>query len=137
VSAAGWAVLVAGLAAIAWVNWYFFLAERGTAVAVGPGAVAGGAAEGAPAGVPHVTVTVQGGYSPAAIRVPAGRPVRLVFDRQETSGCSEEVVFADFGLKRFLPAFQQTAVEVTPPAPGTYEFTCGMGMLRGRLIAEG
>jgi plastocyanin domain-containing protein len=62
--------------------------------------------------------------------------VRLVFDRRETSGCSEEVVFADFGIRRFLPAYQQTPVEVTPPTPGTYEFTCGMGMLRGRLIAE-
>jgi hypothetical protein len=57
--------------------------------------------------------------------------VRLVFDRQETSGCSEEVVFGDFGIRRYLPAHQQTVVEVTPPAPGTYEFTCGMGMLRG------
>ena len=34
----------------------------------------------------------------------AGRPVRLVFDRQETSGCSEEVVFGDFGIRRYLPA---------------------------------
>jgi plastocyanin len=150
VTPAGWAVLVAGLAAIAWVNWYFFLAERGTAVAAVPGI--GGAAgsgdaqaaapspgappAGVPSGIPQVTITVKGGYSPATIRVPAGRPVRLVFDRQETSGCSEEVVFPDFGLKRFLPASQHTAVEVTAPAPGTYEFTCGMGMLRGRLVAE-
>ena len=136
---AGSAVLLAGLAAIAWVNWYFFLAERGTAVAAVAGGgteAVGGAPAGAPQGVPQVTVTVKGGYSPAAIRAKAGRPVRLVFDRQETSGCSEEVVFPDFALKRYLPAFQQTTIEVTPPAPGTYEFTCGMSMLRGRLIAE-
>lgn len=142
---ASWAVLLAGLAAIAWVNWYFFLAERGTAVAAVAGNAVGGAAgggvagdpaAGAPPRVPQVTVTVKGGYSPAAIRAKAGQPVRLVFDRQETSGCSEEVVFPDFGLKRYLPAFQQTTIEVTPPAPGTYEFTCGMSMLRGRLIAE-
>ena len=81
-------------------------------------------------------VTVNGGYSPAIVRVKAGQPVRLVFDRQETSGCSEEVVFGDFGIRRFLPAHEQTVVEVTPPKAGTYEFTCGMGMLRGRLIAE-
>lgn len=142
-TSANWAVFLAGVAAIAWVNWYFFFAERGTAVAAAVGAgeamdgVPGNAfAGGAPPGVPQVTVTVRGGYTPAAIRVAAGRPVRLVFDRQETSGCSEEVVFPDFHLKRFLPAFQQTVIEVTPPAPGTYEFTCGMSMLRGRLIAE-
>ena len=121
-----WLVLLGGAAAIAWVNWYFFLAERAAATAA---PAAGG-------GVPQVTIGVRGGYSPATVRVPAGRPVRLVFDRQETSGCSEEVVFPAFGVRRFLPPFQQTVVEVTPPAPGRYDFTCGMSMLRGSLIAE-
>jgi plastocyanin domain-containing protein len=121
---ADWMVIAGGLAAIAWVYWYFFLAQRG-AVAVLKGAT----------GSQEVTVVVRGGYTPAAIRVRAGEPVRLVFDRQETSGCSEEVVFPDFGVRRFLPAHRQTAVELTPPA-GSYEFTCGMGMLRGRLVAE-
>ncbi|HEX6940254.1 MAG TPA: hypothetical protein VF158_12645 [Longimicrobiales bacterium] len=27
---AEWAVVVGGIAAIAWINWYFFLAERGS-----------------------------------------------------------------------------------------------------------
>ncbi len=122
-----WMVLLAGIASIAWVNWYFFLAERAT-VTVGDAAAAGG--------TPEATIVVHGGYTPAAIRVKAGRPVRLVFDRRETSGCSEEVVFPDFGVRKFLPAFEQTTIEVTPPAPGTYEFTCGMSMLRGTLVAE-
>jgi plastocyanin domain-containing protein len=124
-SSIDWMVIAAGVAAIGWVNWYFFLAERG--------AVTASAAEGGP---PTVTIAVRGGYEPSVVRARAGAPVRLVFDRQETSSCSEEVVFGDFGIRRFLPAHQQTAVELTPPAPGTYEFTCGMGMLRGRLVAE-
>jgi plastocyanin domain-containing protein len=122
-----WMMIAGGLAAIAWVNWYFFLAERGAA-AVAAAAPAGG--------VQEVTIAVQGGYEPRTVRVRAGRPVRLVFDRRETSSCSEEIVFGDFGIRRFLPAFQQTTIEVTPERPGTYEFTCGMSMLRGRLIAE-
>jgi plastocyanin domain-containing protein len=119
---AEWAVVLGGFLTIAWINWYFFLAERASATAV---AGAGG--------VQEVTVTVQGGYSPADVRVKAGAPVRLVFDRQETSGCSEEVVLPDFGIKRYLPAFEKTAVEFTPERAGTYEFTCGMSMLRGKL----
>lgn len=122
-----WIVIAAALGAIAWVNWYFFLAERAPVAATQTAAGAG---------PQEITVAVQGGYSPAAIRVKAGAPVRLVFDRQETSSCSEELVFPDFGVRRFLPAHQKTTIEVTPPAPGTYEFTCGMGMLRGKLIAE-
>lgn len=121
-----WMVLLGGIAAIAWVNWYFFLAGRGSAAA---------AAEGA-GGMQEVTIRVQGGYSPSSVRVRRGAPVRLVFDRQETSGCSEEVVLGDFGIRRFLPAHERTAVEFTPERAGTYEFTCGMSMLRGRVVVE-
>jgi plastocyanin domain-containing protein len=120
-----WAVVLGGILTIAWINWYFFLAEKATATAV---AGAGG--------VQEVTIAVRGGYDPADVRVRRGVPVRLVFDRQETSGCSEEVVLPDFGIKRFLPAHQKTVVEFTPEKAGTYEFTCGMSMLRGRLTVE-
>ena len=124
-SPADYLVVAAGLALIAWVNWYFFVAGRSPArEAVRT------------AGRQEVTITVRGGYEPAAVRVKAGEPVRLVFDRQETSGCSEEVVIPDFGVRRFLPPFEKTAVDVRAPDPGTHEFTCGMGMLRGRIIAE-
>lgn len=119
-----WLVVAAGLAAIAWVNWYFFLAPR-RAVTAAPNA-----------GVQVATVIVKGGYEPADIRVRHGVPVRLDFDRQETDSCSEEVVFPDFGIRRPLPAFAKTAVEFTPSNPGVYPFTCGMGMLHGTVTAE-
>ena len=137
-TAIDWLVIAAGTSAVAWVNWYFFAAERAGAVAALAPVAAGGAAGGTDgdAQAQQATVTVKGGYSPAVVRAKAGQPVRLTFDRQETSGCSEEVVFGDFGIRRYLPAHQQTVIEVTPPAAGTYEFTCGMGMLRGKLVAE-
>jgi plastocyanin domain-containing protein len=118
-------VVLAGAAVIAWLNWYFFLSGRSTATAT---TGAGGAQE--------VTITVQGGYEPAEVRVHKGVPVRLTFDRQETSSCSEEVVFPDFGVRRFLPAFQKTTIELTPEKEGSYEFTCGMSMLHGSLVVE-
>lgn len=123
-----WIVAAAGLGAIAWVNWYFFLAERGLVHAT--------VARSGPGGAQEVAITVRGGYSPSTIRAVAGKPVRLVFDRQESSSCSEEVVFPDFGVRKFLPENRKTVVEITPSAPGTYEFACGMGMLHGRVIAE-
>jgi plastocyanin domain-containing protein len=121
-----WLVIAAAGATIAWVNWYFFAAERPPATA----------AIGSAGGLQEVTVTVNGGYTPSTIRVKAGAPVRLLFDRQETSSCSEEIVFGDFGIRAYLPAHQATPVTVTPATPGVYEFTCGMSMLRGKLIAE-
>jgi len=134
-NATDWIVVSGGIAAIVWVNWYFFLAER-SAVVVAPGVrgAMNGAGSEAPS-IAEVPIVVHGGYEPATIRVTAGEPVRLVFDRQETSSCSEEIVFPDFGIRRFLPMGQKVAIEVTPPKAGRYEFTCGMGMLHGALVA--
>ena len=127
ISGSEWFVVFAGAAAIAWVNWYFFVAGR-SPMAAPPAA--------SPAGPQEQTIIVDGGYSPAAVRVKAGRPVRLIFDRRDTGGCSEEVVFPDFGVRRFLPTGKKTVVEITPVRAGRYEFTCGMSMLRGAIVAE-
>lgn len=119
-----WLVLAAGLGAIAWVNWYFFFAERAAVAAKASG------------GVQEVEIEVKGGYDPGVIRLKRGVPARLVFDRQETSSCSEEIVIPAFGVRKFLPAFMKTPVEITPADSGTYEITCGMSMLHGKLVVE-
>ena len=76
-SATDWTVVIAGLGLVGWVNWYFFVAPRH--------AVAGVAAPSTGAGPSEVYIVVRGGYEPATVRVPAGKPVRLVFHRQEPS----------------------------------------------------
>lgn len=117
-------VLVAGITAIAWVNWYFFKAGRPAVAARQTGAVQ------------EIEIRVLGGYDPGVVRLKRGVPARLVFDRQDTSPCSEEIVLPAFGLRRFLPAFKKTVVEVTPNEAGTFEMTCGMSMLHGQVIVE-
>lgn len=119
-------VTLVGVIAIIWVNYYFFLARRGAAVRA--------AADGT--GPQRIKIEVKGGYSPAVVKVQAGRPVRLEFFRNETNSCTEEVVLPDFGIRSFLPAHQTTPVDFTPAQPGDFEFTCGMGMVRGRLVVE-
>jgi plastocyanin domain-containing protein len=123
-SGANWMVLLVGVAAIVWVNWYFFFAERSSAAARVSG------------GTQIVAVQVRGGYEPGVIRVKRGMPLTLVFDRQETSSCSEEVVLSAFGIRRFLPPFEKTAVELTPKENGTFDITCGMSMLHAKLVVE-
>jgi plastocyanin domain-containing protein len=118
-------VLIGGVLLVAGIGWYFF-GEREAAEAKSAGA----------GGVQEVAVTVRGGYAPDTIRVRAGQPVRLKFYRDETNSCSEQVVLGDFGIVRDLPAHQTTAVEFTPTEPGEYAFTCGMNMLRGKLIVQ-
>jgi len=117
-------VVIGGLVSIALVLWYFF-GEREHV-----------AAQTNESGVQEIGVTVKGGYSPDRIEVRAGLPVRLNFYRDETSSCSEQVVFGDFGISRHLPPFQTTAIEFTPDRPGEFTFTCGMSMMRGKLVVN-
>jgi plastocyanin domain-containing protein len=122
-----WLVVSGGAAAIGWVNWYFFLAGRHRAAAE---------AKVGARGVQQAVIRVDGGYAPARVRLRAGEPSRLVFDRREESSCSEEVLIPDFGIRRFLPAHQRTGIDLPAARAGTYEFMCGMGMLRGSLVVE-
>ena len=117
-------VTAGGLALAAWVLWYFLFSTRQTAAVSSSG------------GVQEVAITVKGGYSPAVIEVERGKPVQLSFYRDEENNCSEELLMPDFNVRRDLPAFKTTLVELLPQQPGTFEFTCGMGMLRGSLVVR-
>lgn len=91
---------------------------------------------GMPAGADAVRVRVLGGYSPDTIRAEAGVPLRIVFRREESAPCSEQVVFPAFGKSATLPRGEDVVVDLLPSEPGEYEFTCRMGMLRGLLVIE-
>ena len=88
-------------------------------------------------GVQTARIMVKGGYEPAVVQVPAGSPIRLDFDRQESGECSSHVVFPDLGIDRALPAFATTQLTLPALAPGTYPFACGMNMLHGELRVTG
>src|SRR5438874_3834290 len=118
------AVTITGLLLMAAMAWFFFGGREKAVARLVEG------------GVQVLRVTVKGGYSPDTLVVKRGQPVRIEFDRQETLSCSDTVVFGDFGISRPLPAFRTTPVEFTPEKAGSYEFTCGMNMLHGRLIVE-
>lgn len=118
-------ITLGGIALGIFIAWFFWLAPKGqTRAAAG----AGGAQE--------VAITVKGGYTPDVIVVKAGQPVRLRFTRQESSACSEKVLFPDFNQNALLPEGQEVTLEFTPDKPGEYGFQCQMGMLRGKLIVE-
>lgn len=87
-------------------------------------------------GTQEVDVRVRGGYSPDSIVVERGRPVRLTFLRDESSPCSETVVFDDFDVRATLPEGVPVIVEITPDEPGSYAFGCEMDMYRGTLVVR-
>ncbi len=117
--------MVIGLVLIAGIAWFFWGPRKsGVRAAV------------TSSGYQEAMILVKGGYTPDVIVVQHNKPVRFNFRREETAACSEMVIFNDFGKSAHLPTGETVPVEFLPETPGEYEFTCQMGMLRGKLIVE-
>jgi hypothetical protein len=108
----------------------------------GPGPEAGAAREPVPAAatmegdhqVVQVVVT-DSGYTPASISFKAGVPARIVFKQETDSHCLAQVKINDFNVPATdLPIGKETVVEFTPASNGTFEFTCGMDMAKGKIV---
>lgn len=117
--------IVIGLALMGGIAWFFWGPRKsGVRAAV------------TSSGYQEAMILVKGGYTPDVIVVQHGKPVRFNFRREETAACSEMVVFNDFGKSAQLPTGETVPVEFLPEQPGEYEFSCQMGMFRGKLIVE-
>jgi plastocyanin domain-containing protein len=97
---------------------WFFLARRDEEATVTSG---------------KIKIVVDGGYHPAAIRVPAGQVTVLQFFRKDPSDCVQEVVIPELKIRQFLALNQTTDVTIKPTQPGTIPFQCGMGMIHGKI----
>src|SRR5215472_12773739 len=122
-NAADIVVVIAAVAALAGLGWFFFGPRKARAAELA-------------GGVQRATVTVRGGYSPEVLRVRQGVPVELMCDRQESGDCTSRVVFPDFQVSAGLPAYRQTTVRLDPAEAGEFGFACGMNMIHGTLIVE-
>ncbi len=81
-------------------------------------------------------VLVWGGYSPDVIVIKRGIPVRMDSRRDETAECPDTIVFGELDIKRSLFALKTTPIEFTSEKAGEFTLSCGMGIIRGKLIAE-
>ncbi|HEY3327511.1 MAG TPA: cupredoxin domain-containing protein [Novimethylophilus sp.] len=115
-------VTIAGILAIMLIaRWFWFSAPQATR---------------AESRQPIDILVQDGAYLPAAIEVPAGQAVTLRFTRRDATPCAEKVLFGDLGVSADLPLGKPQTVSLGPLPAGTHEFTCQMGMYRGRLIAS-
>ena len=58
------------------------------------------------------------GYSPATISIQKGKPIKLIFLREDDKNCGDEVVFPMLNIKKSLPVGQEVAVEINPTENG-------------------
>ncbi len=116
-------VTITGALLIAFVLWFFFGAREATVAKSAHGNQ-------------EITIVVNGGYSPDRIEVVKGKPVRLLFKREEDNPCTEKVVIGAWNIVRDLPQGETVPVEFTPEKTGQFPFHCAMNMVRGTLIVS-
>ncbi len=112
-------VAIGGIVGILFVYWFFFMKKNSTVQAEG-----------------KVDILVEGGYKPDRISIPFGQTTKLVFERKDSNSCLEDVVLADFKIKKPLPMNEKVEIEITPDKKGEFDFSCGMGMFHGKLIVK-
>lgn len=83
------------------------------------------------------SVRVRGMFAPEVIEARPGERLRLVFRREETAACSDRVLFPSLGKSIMLPPFEDVSVDLGPLPSGEHEFSCGLGVLRGRILVGG
>lgn len=115
-------VTVGGVLLIALIAWWFWFSGPRVEIAGGSG--------------PIDILVKDGTYQPAAVEVAAGPPVALRFTRLDATPCAEKVVFGTLGVSADLPLGQAQRVDLGALAPGSYEFSCQMGMYRGKLLVR-
>jgi plastocyanin domain-containing protein len=82
-----------------------------------------------------VKITARG-YEPYVLKFRRGIRTRITFVRITDARCANEVVFPEFGIQRELPLNQPVVVILTPTKKGEFSFSCGMNMMRGKLIVQ-
>ena len=86
--------------------------------------------------IQEIRIDINGEYVPSQVSVMKGKPLRMVFRRNDNLSCTEYVILQDFKIKQKLEPNQETAFELMPDKEGEFPFVCGMGMLHGKLIVK-
>lgn len=76
------------------------------------------------------------GFEPVTLKLRRGVPARITFLRTTDNTCAKEIVLRDFSIRKALPLNQPVVVTLTPDKKGEFDFTCGMNMMRGKLIVQ-
>lgn len=78
----------------------------------------------------------ENGYSRASISLRRGVPTRITFLRQTDATCATDIVIPEYRINKPLPLNMPVVVSFTPKRSGEIGFSCGMNMMRGKLIVR-
>src|SRR5205085_3374144 len=104
-------------------------------LSAGPPERARPASPAVPAGAIRIVVG-SGGYQPARVELPRGRPATLAFLRPSAGNCGGELVIPALGIQRELPPGRTVLVRFTPADSAEIPFHCGVDMLQGLIVVR-
>ena len=73
------------------------------------------------------------GYAPAETVIYAGRPTQWIMTSTAPFSCAASLSSPDLGLQGVL-AQGRNVIELPKLSAGTYNYSCSMGMYRGRIV---
>lgn len=109
-----------GIISIIFVYWFFLMKKEDETLLVKD----------------QIIILVKGGYNPSVIQIHKNRITKIIFQREDSSPCLEEVIIPKFRIKKYLPLHQKVTASVNPKEEGEYEFSCGMNMFHGKIVVK-
>ncbi|PYS52796.1 MAG: hypothetical protein DMF68_00835 [Acidobacteria bacterium] len=76
------------------------------------------------------------GYEPSQISVKKGEKVTLAFTRTDSQNCAGTILFPQLNINRQLAVGETVIIEFAPNEAGAINFSCGMGMYKGKVIVN-
>lgn len=75
-------------------------------------------------------------FLPGTFTLKRGILARITFQRMSEDTCGTEIVIPDYGINRPLPLYENVVVSFTPKKAGEIGFSCGMNMMRGKIVVR-
>ncbi|HUD09073.1 MAG TPA: hypothetical protein VMQ48_03225, partial [Candidatus Saccharimonadales bacterium] len=72
---------------------------------------------------------------PSVFTVKQGVPVKWVINGVNVTGCTSTIIVPSHNISKSLKT-GENIVEFTPQSKSVINFSCGMGMVRGKFIVE-
>jgi len=79
-------------------------------------------------------ITYQG-FSPNIFKVKKGIPVKWIINGEQITGCSNEIIISSLNIRKKISS-GENIINFTPEKAGIINFSCWMGMIRGKFIVE-
>lgn len=78
----------------------------------------------------HITYE---GFKPSALTIKNGIPVKWIIYGDQVSSCTNKIIVPSLNISKSIVA-GENIINFTPKTTGTIDFSCWMGMVRGKFV---